>query len=159
MHPRTIETLDRLEEASWFSRVGINEGSGVTLVASWPEAIKHCDTDEWEDLELEVMNQYREFIAYHSPERLNLWNGIVEEVRKIKRPLGERKTASVIHENSLPKIFKISVNHDILGICMEAEYADMCPSGFFTCLYPWYLKGHFPCGWRGVFPQGTLVVY
>jgi hypothetical protein len=75
MHPRTIETLDRLEKASWFSRVGINEGAGVTVVTSWQQAIRHCDSDEWEDLELEVLNQYREFIAYHSTERLERYCG------------------------------------------------------------------------------------
>jgi hypothetical protein len=159
MHPRTIETLDRLEKASWFSRVGIHEGPGVTVVTSWQQAIRHCDCDEWEDLELEVLNQYRAFIAYHSTERLDLWNGIVDEVKEIARPLVDRKTASVIRENGLPRIFKVSVNHDIIGIFMEAEYADMCPPGFFTSLYPWYLNGHFPCGWQGMFPQGNLVVY
>jgi hypothetical protein len=34
MHSRTIETPGRLEKASWFSRVGINEGSGVAVVTS-----------------------------------------------------------------------------------------------------------------------------
>jgi hypothetical protein len=159
MHHTTIETLDRLEKASWFSRVGINEGAAVTVVTSWQEAIQHCDSDEWEDLEREAMNRYREFIARHSTERLGLWNGIVDEVKNITRPLVDRKTASIIRERSLPRIFKISVYEDITGICLEAEHADMCPPGFFTGLYPWYIRGHFPCGWQGVFPQGTLVVY
>jgi hypothetical protein len=159
MHPRTIETLGRLESASWFSRVGINEGPGVAVVMSWSQAIQHCDSDEWEDLEQEAMNQYREFIARHSKERLHLWNGTVDEVNKITRPLVDRKTAAIIRANSLPKIFKISVNYDITGVCMEAEYADMCPPGFFTNINPWYINGHFPCGWWGEFPQGKLVIY
>jgi len=159
MHSRTIETLGRLETASWFSRVGINEGSGVAVVTSWPQAIQHCNSDEWEDLLRVAMNQYREFIAHRSKERLHLWNGLVDEVKKITRPLVDRKTAAVIRENDLPKIFRIQVNYDITGICMEAEYADMCPPGFFTSIGHWYINGHFPCGWRGVFPQGKQVIY
>jgi hypothetical protein len=42
---------------------------------------------------------------------------------------------------------------------MEAEYADVCPPGFFTSIAHWYLNGHFPCGWWGAFPQGKLVIY
>jgi hypothetical protein len=42
MHSRTIATLDRLEKASWFSRVGMNEESGVAVLRSWSEAIHHC---------------------------------------------------------------------------------------------------------------------
>jgi hypothetical protein len=110
-------------------------------------------------LQLEVLNQYREFIALHSKERLQLWNGAVGEVKRITRPFVGRKIAAVVRENNLPEIFGIQVNHDILGACMEAEYADVCPPGFFTNIGGWYLRGHFPCGWWGMFPQGRLVVY
>jgi hypothetical protein len=70
MHPRTIATLDRLEKASWFSRVGINEGSAIVLVASWLAAIEQCSSFEWEDLRLVALNQYRVRIAERSSERL-----------------------------------------------------------------------------------------
>src|ERR1700730_16839091 len=73
MHSRTIAILDRLEKASWFSRVGIDEGSSAVVVKCWPEAIEHCDSSAWEDLQGEALNQYREFIARHSMERLRLW--------------------------------------------------------------------------------------
>jgi hypothetical protein len=83
----------------------------------------------------------------------------VHEVKKITRPLVGRKIAAVVRVNNLPEIFSIQVNYDITGVCMEAEYADVCPSGFFTHIGDWYLRGHFPCGWWGMFPQGRLVVY
>jgi hypothetical protein len=159
MHSRTIVALDRLEKASWFSRVGINEGSNIAVVRSWSEAVYHCDSSAWEDLQLEALNKYREYMARRSKDRLRLWNGLVDEVTKITRPLVDRKIAAVIRENNLPEIFSIQVNYDIIGVGMEAEYADVCPPGFFTSLGDWYVKGHFPCGWWGMFPQGRLVVY
>jgi len=55
MNSRTIATLNRLEKASWFSRVGINEGSSAAVVRSWPEAIEHCDSSAWEDLQGEAL--------------------------------------------------------------------------------------------------------
>jgi hypothetical protein len=33
------------------------------------------------------------------------------------------------------------------------------PPGFFASNAYWYIKGHFPCGWEGEFPKGTLVIY
>jgi hypothetical protein len=74
-------------------------------------------------------------------------------------PLIDRKIAAVVREYGLPEIFKIRVRNDITGACMEAEYADVCPPGFFTSIAHWYINGHFPCGWWGAFPQGKLVVY
>jgi hypothetical protein len=159
MHSRTSATLDRLEKTSWFSRVGIDEGFSTAVVTSWPQAIEHCDTSAWEDLQGEALNQYLECIAHRSKERLQLWNDTVREVKKIARPLVDRKIAAVVREHALPEIFKIQVSWDITGFCMEAEYADLCPLGFFTNIGHWYLNGHFPCGWSGVFPQGKLVVY
>ncbi len=83
----------------------------------------------------------------------------MREVKAITRPLVGRKIAAVTQQNELPEIFGIQVNYDIMGLCMEAEYADVCPRGFFTSIGHWYLNGHFPCGWWGAFPQGKLVVY
>jgi hypothetical protein len=160
MHSKTIATLDRLEKASWFSRVGLNEGSNAVIVTSWLEAIEYCGSIEWEDLQGDALNQYRAFIAQRSNERWHrLWNDTVDEVKKITRPLVGRKIESVVRQNNLPKTFSIQVNYDIIGVCMEAEYADVCPPGFFTSIGDWYLSGHFPCGWWGVFPEGRLVVY
>jgi hypothetical protein len=159
MHSRTIATLGELEKASWFSRVGINEGSNVITASCWPEAIEQCSSFEWEDLRLDAANQFRECIARRSKERLRLWNDTVDEVKKISVPLIDRKIAAVVREYGLPEIFKIRVRNDITGACMEAEYADVCPPGFFTSIAHWYINGHFPCGWWGAFPQGKLVVY
>jgi hypothetical protein len=159
MHSRTIATLDQLEKMSWFSRVGINEGSGAAVVTSWMEAIERCDSSEWEDLQADALNQYSECIVQRSTERFQLWNDTVREVKKLTRPLVGRKIAAVVHEYNLPEIFSIQVNHDIIGLCMESEYADVCLPGLFTSIGYWYLNGHFPCGWWGVFPQGKLVIY
>ena len=128
-------------------------------VTSWPEAIRLCDTIEWEDLRLEALNQYREYIVRRSKERWEMWSETLREVKKITKPLVARKIATVIRAHALPEIFTIRVDHDIIGFCMEAEYADVCPPGFFTHIGNCYLYGHFPCGWWGVFPEGNLVIY
>jgi hypothetical protein len=160
MLSRATAILDQLENASWFSRVGIDDGSSVAFVTSWPQAIENCSSVEWEDLQLEALNQYRVYIDNRSKERLETWNETVREVKKFTRPLVARKIATVVREHALPEIFSIQVNHDIAGFCMEAEYADVCPPDcFFTLIGRCYVEGHFPCGWWGVFPNGGLVVY
>jgi hypothetical protein len=65
----------------------------------------------------------------------------------------------VVAEHDLPKVFLDTVDWDILNLCMEAEYADVYPPGFYASQAYWYLKGHFPCGWQGAFPKGKLVIY
>jgi hypothetical protein len=159
MHSRTIATLDQLAKASWFSRVGAKEGSRAAVVTSWPEAIVRCSSYEWEDLRLDALNQCRLCIAERSMERLRLWNDTVDEVKKTTGPLVDGKIAGVVREHALPEIFRIRVHSDITIVCMESEYADVCPPGFFTSISNWYINGHFPCGWWGIFPEGKLVIY
>jgi hypothetical protein len=107
MHSRAIAILDQLEKASWFSRVGINEGSAIVVVTRWPDAIEQCSSFEWEDLRLHVLNQYRECIACRSEERWQFWNGVVDEAKGLIGPLVDRKIAEVVREHDLPEIFKI----------------------------------------------------
>ncbi|HLH96326.1 MAG TPA: hypothetical protein VKW08_14525 [Xanthobacteraceae bacterium] len=159
MYSRTIARIEKLEKASWFSRIGVAAGASVAAVSSWPEAITCCDTKEWTDLRQEMLNQYGVYIHQHHRERLQDWNERIQAIKKLTEPLVERKTAPVIRENALPDIFRTRVRFDVAIFCMEAEYDDICPPGFFTRLGSWYLDGHFPCGWWGLFPEGKLIVY
>jgi hypothetical protein len=161
MNPGTIATLEELENVRWFSRVGIKKDSTTAIVlGSWREAIEHCDSFEWECLRTEVVNQNCERVAERSPERWNHWNEVVKEVMKFTIPLVSRKIEAVVREHHLPEIFCAQVRNDITMLCMESEYADVCPLGFFAGSYYWYAKGHFPCGWRGdMAPHGRFVIY
>ena len=94
-----------------------------------------------------------------APERFHLWNDIVAEIKPISQALVREKAKDVIEENKLPKVFLDTVDWDIIHLCMEAEYADVYPPGFFASQSHWYVKGHCPCGWNGEFPNGRLIVY
>jgi len=94
-----------------------------------------------------------------SKDRYAQWNNIVLELKKTTVPFVQRKIEAVVRENNLPKVFERTVQWDILGVCIEAEYADVYPPGYYASQAYWYVKGHFPCGWEGQFPQGQLVIY
>jgi len=163
MHPRTKATLQQLEVANWFSQVGtmygITQPEKVIVLSSWQEAIERCSSIEWENLCLEALNQYRERLCERSKERFNQWNNNVEMVKATTIPLVQRKIETVVRQNDLPKVFENVVQWDVLCVCMESEFADVYPPGFFASNAYWYIKGHFPCGWEGEFPKGTLIIY
>jgi hypothetical protein len=84
---------------------------------------------------------------------------IAIELKKTTFPFVRRKIQIVVRENDLPKAFEDTVQWDIIHLCMEAEYADVYPPGFYASQGYWYAKGHFPCGWQGEFPLGTRIIY
>lgn len=159
MHPRTKATLEQLRQVQWFHRVGVRDTDAAEVLSSWYEAIESCSSPEWEDLCLEASNQYCARLAEKSPQQFQKWNDIAVEIKPVAQALVREKTKQVVEENDLPKAFVDTVDWDIVHLCMEAEYADVYPPGFFASQAYWYLKGHFPCGWEGEFPKGKLVIY
>lgn len=159
MHDRTRATLDQLEHIEWFRSVGKHDTSNAIVLSSWSEAIEHCKSDSWQDLLQEAQNQYFDQIWRRDKEFTRKWNSIVDEVKPITTALVERKTLNVVKTHQLPKIFLDTVNWDILHLAMESEYADVYPPGFFASQAYWYVQGHFPCGWKGDFPKGKLIIY
>jgi hypothetical protein len=102
MHPRTIATLKRLEEAHWFSRVGVKDTQVARVLSSWDEAIEHCSSIDWENLTLEAVNQYCERLFARSRERFSTWNEVGERVRRPALDLVDGKIEAVVREHNLP---------------------------------------------------------
>jgi hypothetical protein len=160
MHPRTVATLDELEKADWFSCVGLKDTKVAMVLSSWQEAVEHCGSVDWENICNEASNQYRERLVERSKARFEEWNDIAVELKKTTIPFVRRKIEAIVREHNLLRVFENMVQWDILGACMEAEYADVYPPRFYASHAYWYIKGHFPCGWQGgEFPKGTLIVY
>lgn len=108
---------------------------------------------------MEASNQYRERLIVASKERFRKWNEVAEEVRATVIPFVQRKIDAVRCDNNLPEVFENTVIWDIIHLCMEAEYADLIAPGYYASQAYWYVKGHFPCGWSGTFPNGMLIIY
>ena len=159
MNKRTVDTLVELENANWFVKVGRCDSCNVHHLNSWSAAIKNSEAEAWVSLCQEAANQYRIKLAERDTVRFGEWNTIVREIKKETIPLVLRKTKGVVEANNLPQGFIDTVQWDILHLCMEAEYADVYPPGFFASQAYWYICGHFPCGWEGDFPNGRLIIF
>jgi hypothetical protein len=159
MQTKAIETLQELENVVWFSAVGSAQSKNIISVQSWQEAMLSCGSYEWEDLCLEAVNQFGMRVLERDASRYNQWNDVVDSVKEICIPFVKRKIQATVDQNSLPKEFEDTVQWDILHLCMEAEFSDVFPPGFYASQAYWYSKGHFPCGWQGKFPAGKLIVF
>lgn len=160
MHPRTEATLEKLRHVEWFCNVGVQDIETAEVLNSWEEAVAYCSSLEWQNLCQEAVNQYRARLLERSLNDYRKWNDAVVAVKPAVMALVSEKSSRVVAENHLPKVFLDTVNWDILHLCMEGEFADTYPPGFYASQSYWYAGGHFPCGWRGTFPDnGHRIVY
>jgi hypothetical protein len=160
MGAATERILADLEGISWLASVGQPIDRGDCLfVSSWDEAVTACQSRRKKGVALEVANRLREAIRAASKVRLQQWNKIVQAIRPKVVNLAKKKAQPYLKKHKLPKIVLDQLHWDILHWCMEQEYADLIPSGFYSQLGEIYLLQHFPCGWDGEYPEGKLLVY
>lgn len=162
MNETTRALLDRLDGIEWFAHVGHPiDDANVDVVHSWKQAIQECRARHYENVELEAQNLLTEALCFKYPHRYHgKWNPLIDDIKARLLPMISEKTFVVAEENQLPDAFEHEVQWCVLGACMESDYSDIVAPRFFTDWIQWYLKGHFPCGWRGDFPDGGhLVVF
>ncbi len=177
MQKRTKGVLKLFEETDLLSRVGIKESYIAAWSTTWADAARSFCTLEWEGVQFAASNQLRmkRFLLCRGRFESGEYNNVLREVKKAARSLVDKKIQDVLgaleeHKNiphevrkqsklkplvqspldklTLAERFALEVHTHIWAAAMEAEYADVQPPGFFSCLAFWYLKGHFPCGWQ-----------
>lgn len=161
LRPPTLATLNDLQSFAWFSRVGERhpEVSTAVVLSNWFEAITSMEEEEWENLRLDARNGYTAQLARTSPVRFRTWNAKVEAIKVITVPMVNSVFSTNMSLRELPRKVLDIVQWDVLHVCMEAEFSDCAPIGFFASNAYWYRAGHFPCGWKGTFPDGKCVIY
>jgi hypothetical protein len=160
MKQATIELIESVRAAVWFGHVGeplpAPSDAHVLQVATWAEAANACSSVEWENVALEHQNRLTMALHANHRERYRAWNNSAVAVRNAIDPIIEEKTRAVVAEHDLPKQFTGSIQWDLLSACMESEYSDLIPPGFFAMIVEWYRQGRFPCGWGSRDENGRL---
>jgi len=159
------DLTDTIRNVPWFQTCG--EGLKIRLsmpvegVSSWPAAVKAIKRRDTGDARLEAHNQLTEWLDRHAKEDFQKWNSITAKLKaRIIEPFVSKPIKLFIEQHHLPIDVLHSVRWDILAALMENHYL---PKGhtnlFFLELLTIYQEGHYPCGWVGDWPRGTLLVY
>jgi hypothetical protein len=159
------DVAGKLRDIHWFSHVGeplsCDLSMEVQQLGSWPEAVESCADGVWENTELEAQNQLTEWLHHHDPGNYQNWNRLVAEHKSaVLNRLAENVWIPYQQSHGLDPVVVQCIQWDVLGALMENSYlASKHACFFFLELVSVYEAGLFPCGWRGEWPQGRLVVY
>lgn len=158
----TKGNLEKALATDWFRSVGtLQSDEKKRALTSWKEASQSARSPQWIELLQESANQYRERLLERDRMRYNQWNEIVDVVKSEAMPLVQRKIDAYLQASRIPDDIVQVIQWDFLHFCMECEYNDVFPVGFYASQMFWYTQGNFPCGWEGgEFPKrGRLLVY
>jgi hypothetical protein len=159
---RTEALLAELANVELFRSAGTPEDAppATARVSSWKEALASKRVKAFENVKLEARGDLTARLSNEHPARHARWNEITRELRQRVIATFEASCRAYAAKHGLGEELWSSTRWDILGACMECEYADIVPATFYGNLAKVYLAGHFPCGWSGgLYPAGQLEIY
>jgi hypothetical protein len=163
MSEKTEALLAQLASVELFHACGVDESvpAGMTHVSSWREALAPKRVRAFENVQLEAQGELTVELSKNHPARYNgRWNELVRTIRPRVIATFERRCTEFASRHGLDETLWQATRWNILGACMECEYADLVPATFYGTLATVYLAGHFPCGWSGgLYPAGHLEIY
>jgi hypothetical protein len=155
----------RVKSIDWFAHCGqplsLDLSMEIEQVHDWAKALSSRKNSAWENASLEARNQLTLWLHLNDRALYRKWNKIVAAHKEtVLNPLTEEKIVPFQMKHGLDIVLVHNVHWDILGAMMENSYLGSGHRAFFFLeLLTIYEAGHFPCGWRGEWPQGTLLVY
>jgi hypothetical protein len=155
---------ERLATVRWFAKWGeacsVDLSVGIQQVSVWNKALESCSASQWRDVQTSGQNQLTLFLHRNDNDNYQNWGRFTVDRKQVLDLLIEEPVRLFKQKHAYPDALLHSVQWDILGALMEEIYKDSDHhSYFFHELVMVYEAGHFPCGWIGDWPNGTLLIY
>jgi len=159
----TSELNKRIEAISWFRSCGneltVELKYPFSQLNSWTGVKKAYSTLKWENTRLEVSGDLSIYLLKNYPSKRQEWNLIAEESKNFLYQKVKNKLIVVKEKQQLDQKFLDCVMWDLVHAFIEDAYKDLNPPIFYLELLKIYEIGHFPCGWKGKWPQGELLLF
>jgi hypothetical protein len=153
---------ERTKMLDWLAHVGedIHFECDVEVIrlASWQDAMTECASPEWKNTQIQAGNSTTQYLNRYHKEKFQKWNLYVNEAKQLLAPDFDRLD-EYVWAHKLENVVSDSARWDVISAVVEEQYWQLGAPKFFLELFPIYELGHFPCGWRGTWPDGSLVIY
>lgn len=155
---------EKLLNCSWLEKCGAPQENLGSLPAIWirktDDAIKNISSVRWENACLAEQGNLSEFLAVNYKTEYNQsWNKIVDTVKTNYMPNIMRLVEDACQKRGLPNEVLNDISFNILSIFLASYFSQYYNSEFFNRLLEIYLSGHLPCGWRGKYPNGSILIF
>ena len=160
----TDQLYDKLINCPWLKKCGVPEENLFSFPIIWiqdsSEITQVITSVEWENICLGEQCNISEFLAVnHKNEYHHSWNPIVTTLKSKYLPNIIFRIESICHTNNLPSSILNDISFNLLSIFLANHYSQYYWSNFFNMLLNIYLSGHLPCGWKGKYPNGAIVIF
>ena len=158
------QLYNKLMDCPWLKRCGIPEARLFSFSTIWiqdvDEITKAITSMEWENICLEEHGNISEFLAVnYKAEYCHSWNTTVAFLKSKHLPDIMFRIENAYQPNKLPSSILNDIRFNLLSIFLANHYQQYYQSSFFSMLLSIYISGHLPCGWQGVYPDGSIMIF
>ncbi len=156
--------LSRVRNIEWFSNVGneIKRPStfDIEYVKSWKQAKSAYLQNEWSEARITAKNEFTALLKKNHPDHYPHWDNLLRQARMFVQKEMQHLWETTQADNRLDEKFLTDVRTSVFYAFVERAYQDVVErQGFFLKILSIYESGNYPCGWKGDYPQGKLIVY
>lgn len=145
---------------NWFQSVGTGRIPGVLRVSGWDAACEAIADIESENAQLGRSNRLSAFLDSNFRDEYQKWNLFVTKAKPFVAELALRVTAPYkTQTKSFHKLFNDTVKWDLNYFFVADCFSHVKLFEDFDDLVSLYERGFFPCGWKGEYPNGKMIVF
>lgn len=157
------ELYKKLIDNRWFENCGDKEVVYENLDYIWAKDMKDVEKNvnsiKWENMYIEEMNEITMFLDMNYLELSMLWNEQIEMIERKYMVELRKRIREAANKHSLPERVVSQVGYALKIIFICEFYSEQYHSEFYENLLEIYLSGHLPCGYKGRYRKGSIIIY
>ncbi|WP_432665081.1 hypothetical protein R9X47_02305 [Wukongibacter baidiensis] len=157
------DMVERLKNISWFENCGSMSAASkyeISYSKGIESTIKHCSSTRWANLLLDKRQDVSSYITVYRVETKYRWNDVIKVIKKDILPeitnCVEKKWNIKYGES---EEIKRTIRSNLMFFLALYAFREYKEEPFYNELLSIYEQGYFPCGWKGTYPEGKIIIF
>ena len=157
------DMVERLKNISWFENCGMMNTISqfeISYARNVSSVEKHCSSTRWANLLLDKWQDVSSYITVSRVQTKYKWNDVVTVIKNDILPNISAYVIEVWNSKyGESEYIKRKINSNLLFFIALYVFKEYKEEPFHNELLNIYEQGYFPCGWKGTYPNGKIIIF